>query len=198
VTAKKGEVLCKGLLFLAALLPTGALAQSEQGPGQGPAQSPTTALACAYDSLTPAQRSTVAVDYSADTPDGRARVAQALAPAMANCSSRYSWDDSRRRWAGDYAGQRAEAEARAATLPAAASADRLRSLFEAMAEADRRGMSAGAEIDEAGFRAIGLRLKAAFQAAPIPPAAQGPAAGYLLAYAHLREIEAAWAALPTR
>jgi hypothetical protein len=120
--------------------------------------------------------------------DAGHRVAAQLSPALATCSARYGWDDSRRRWAGDYAGQRAELEARAATLPAAAPADRLRALFDALPEADRRGMAAGSEISDADFRVIGLRLKARFEAAGIIAAAQGPAAGYLLALAHLREI----------
>jgi hypothetical protein len=59
-------------------------------------------------------------------------------------------------------------------------------------------MAAGAAISDEAFRAIGLRLRDRFDAAGIPRAAQAPAAGYLLALAHLREIEAAWAALPAR
>jgi hypothetical protein len=37
-------------------------------------------------------------------------------------------------------------------------------------------MGAGDAISDAEFRAIGVRLKAAFEAAGIPAAAQGPAA----------------------
>ena len=110
------------------------------------------------------------------------------------CSARHGWDDRRRRWAGDYAGQRAELEARAAALPAAVPAERLGAIFEAMSEADRKGMATPAN-DEA-FRAIGLRLQARFNTAGISRAHQAPAAGYILALAHLREIEAAWAASP--
>jgi hypothetical protein len=140
----------------------------------------------------------VAVDYSAATAEGRARVASALTPALDACSARLGWDDARRRWAGDYAGQRAELEARAASLPAPASAGRLDAIFAALPEADRAGLAERAAISDAAFQGIGQRLRAQFDAAGIPRGAQAPAAGYVLALAHLREIEAAWASLPRR
>ena len=112
------------------------------------------------------------------------------------CSARHGWDDRRRRWAGDYAGQRAELEARAAALPAAVPAERLRAIFDALSEADRKGIGSRAEISDDAFRAIGVRLQARFNTAGISRAHQAPAAGYILALAHLREIEAAWAASP--
>lgn len=81
-------------------------------------------------------------------------------------------------------------------LPASASAERLRALYEALPEGDRHGMAAGSEISDTDFRAIGLRLRDRFAAAGVPREAQGQAAGYLLALAHLGEIEASWALLP--
>jgi hypothetical protein len=163
-----------------------------------PAPQPEAELACAYDGLTGVERSVVARDVSVFTVEAGTRLAAELKPALDACSARFRWDEGRRRLAGDYAGQRAELEARAAALPAAASAGRLQALYESLPDADRRGMAAGAEISDSDFRAIGLRLRDRFAAAGVPREAQGPAAGYLLALAHLREIEATWSRLPGR
>jgi hypothetical protein len=178
----------RGAILLAALLPAPALA----------AVPPGAELACAYEALSPDQRHGLAIDYSAANRLGEARVAATLTPVLAGCSARYGWDDARRRWAGDYAAQRAELEARAAALPGAAPAERLREIFASLPPADRKGMGQGSGVSDAEFRAIGLRLRQRFDGAGIPRAAQAPAAGYLLSLAHLDEVEAAWAALPGR